>query len=323
MANVKRLNRLVEILRLMSGSRRMTVHDFQEHFGISDRTVFRDMAALQEAHFPVYLDSELGAYRFMDGFSLKRIDLSTNEMRALLASRAVVKKLGSGVANAFENLITKVQTDAGCKTQQRIRDASQSYWFDIDEVADFSMIQPQFDAVQHAIENRVRLEIEYVSMGDREKSIRQIDPYGLFYSCGLWYTLAYCHLRTEPREFALDCIKKFKTTDMPYAVPKDFSMDKYFEGGWHIMTCGEPMEIKLWFSNQVARWITRKKWHPTQKVETRKDGSIIFRVTLNGTEEIRRWIYHWGPNCEILSPKNFRAEVAAELKSMSAVYKKK
>ncbi len=44
------------------------------------------MAALQEAYFPVYLDSELGTYRFADDFSFKKIDLTKNEIRALLAS---------------------------------------------------------------------------------------------------------------------------------------------------------------------------------------------------------------------------------------------
>ena len=322
MSNVKRLNRLVEILRIMSSSKKMTVRDFQDHFGISDRTVFRDMAALQEAYFPVYLDSELGTYRFADDFSFKKIDLTKNEIRALLASRAVVSKLGAGVSTAFDNLMKKVQTDTGCKTQQRISNAAQAYWFDIDEAADFSAIQPQFEATQNAIEEKVRLEIEYVGMGDREKNVRQVDPYGLFYSCGVWYMLAYCHLRKDIREFALDCMRKFKTTDTPYALPKGFSMDKYFEGGWHIITCGEPIEVKLRFSSDVARWITRKKWHPTQKIETKKDGSIVFKVTLNGTEEIRRWIYHWGSNCEVLGPKNFRKEVAEELKAMAGVYRR-
>jgi len=240
----------------------------------------------------------------------------------LLASRAVVSKLGAGVSGAFDNLLKKVQTDTGCKTQQRISTASQAYWFDIDEAADFTAIQPQFDAIQNAIEEKVRLEIEYVGMGDREKNVRQVDPYGLFYSCGVWYMLAYCHLRKDIREFALDCMRKFKTTDTPYALPKGFSMDKYFEGGWHIITCGEPIEVKLRFSSDVARWITRKKWHPTQKIETKKDGSIVFKVTLNGTEEIRRWIYHWGSNCEVLGPKNFRKEVAEELKAMAGVYRR-
>ncbi len=159
-------------------------------------------------------------------------------------------------------------------------------------------------------------------MGDRQKKIRQVDPYGLFYSCGVWYMLAYCHLRKDIRQFALDCIRKFKATYTPYVVPKDFSMDKYFEGGWHIITCGEPVEVRLRFSSDVARWVTRRKWHPTQKIEPRKDGSILFEGRVNGTEELRRWIYNLGTNCEVLAPKSLKRS-GRELKSMAAVYRGK
>ena len=322
MADVKRLNRLVEMLRIIDKGEKVTAGSFADHFGIAQRTVYRDLTALGGAQFPIYFDEERESYRFTEGYSFKKVDLTPNEIRALLASKAVISKLGKGVSDAYDSLMQKVKVEAGCKTSQRLATASKAYWFDIDPAADFTSIQKQYDAVQEALENNVRLQIEYQGMNDQEKSTRQIDPYGLFYSCGVWYTLAYCHLRKDTREFALDCIKKIKITDMPYSIPKTFSMDKYFEGGWHIITCGEPVEVKLWFSNDVARWITRKKWHPTQNIETKKDGSIIFKVTLQGTEELRRWIYHWGSNCEVLAPKSFRREVAEELKSMAAVYRK-
>ena len=51
-----------------------------------------------------------------------------------------------------------------------------------------------------------------------------------------------------------------------------------------------------------------------------QDGSIVLKVTVNGTMELKRWLFQWGPDCEVLSPPEFRKEVAAELRSMSERY---
>ena len=321
MADTSRINRLVGILSLIDKGSRVTPRSLAEHFGVSEQTIYRDMRVLV-IDYPIRFDSEHGSYRFADGYSLKKIDLTKNEIKAVLASKAILQKLGTGISTAFDGLVKKVQDEASCRTGKRLAGAGQQYWFDIDPVADFQAIQQQFDVIQCAIEEHVRVAIEYTTMHDQKTTSRQIDPYGLFYSSGVWYTLAYCHLRNETRTFALDRIKNIETTDIPFAVPKGFSIDKYFEGGWRILKNGEPLAIKLWFSAAVARWVMRRKWHPSQQIKKNADGSIVFNVTVNGTEELRRWIYHWGINCRVLSPAYLRKEVAAELNAMAKMYSK-
>jgi predicted DNA-binding transcriptional regulator YafY len=127
-------------------------------------------------------------------------------------------------------------------------------------------------------------------------------------------------MKKDVREFALDGIQDIRSTDKYYAVPNTFSMDDYFKTGWRIITYGNPIEVNLWFSQEVARWITRRKWHPSQKVTANKDGSIILKVMVNGTMELKRWLFQWGPDCEVLSPPEFRNEVAEELKAAAGLY---
>jgi len=321
MADVKRINRMVEILGLIDSGKAITPKGLAKHFGVAERTIYRDMACFP-SEYPLYFDEEHGSYRFTAGYSLKKIDLSPDEIRAVLASKAVVSKLGHGVSKAYQGLMNKIKAGSSQTTGQRIKDNEGHYWFDIDPADNFADIQDRYEAIQRALDENVGLEITYQAMHGQKITERRIDPYGLFFSSGIWYVLAYCHKYCDVRQFALDCIKNLEITDRRYAIPKDFSMDTYFQSGWHIYKQGEPVEIKLRFSKDVARWITRKRWHPTEKVETKKDGSIIYRVTVQGTREIQRWIYHWGPNCEVLSPLPFRKEVQAELRAMLAVYSK-
>jgi len=320
MADLKRINRMVSILSMIDGRERVTPKGLADHFGTSERSIYRDIKALL-VDFPIRYDEEKGSYRFVDGYSLKKVDLSPNEVRAVLVSKAAVAKLGKGVANAYDGLMKKIRAETGCKTGQRLQSVGPQYWLDIDPVEDFCGVQKQFDAVQKAIEEKNSLDITYKSMGSQQVTKRVIDPYGLFCSKGVWYTLAYCRMKKDTREFALDCIQDIRPTDKYYAIPRTFNMDDYFKTGWHIITYGNPVEVNLWFNKDVARWITRRKWHPSQKVTANKDGSIVFKVTVNGTMELKRWLLQWGPDCEVLSPPEFRKEVTTELKLMSERYR--
>jgi predicted DNA-binding transcriptional regulator YafY len=53
-----------------------------------------------------------------------------------------------------------------------------------------------------------------------------------------------------------------------------------------------------------------------------KDGSIIFKVIVQGTRELKWWIYHWIPHVEILSPPELRKKVTEEMREMVRVYEK-
>lgn len=320
MADLKRINRMVGILSMIDRGGKVTPKGLAENFGTSERCIYRDMKALI-IDFPIRFDKEKGSYKFADGYSFRKVDLSTNEVRAVLVSKAAVAKLGKGVASAYDGLMKKIKAETGCKTGQRLQSEGPQYWLDIDQVEDFCGVQKQFDTIHQALEEKNSIEITYKSMGVQEVTKRIIDPYGLFCSKGVWYTLAYCRMKKDIREFALDCIQNILPTEKYYSIPKTFSMADYFKTGWHIITYGKPVEIKVWFSKDVARWITRRKWHPTQKVESNKDGSIILKVAISGTPELKRWLFQWGPECEVLSPPEFRKEVATELKLMSERYR--
>jgi len=320
-ADIKKFDRMFEILCMIDRGERCTAERLAAEFGVAERTIFRDMEFLSR-YYPLYFDVDAGAYRFTEGYSLNKADLAPDEIKAMLMGRTVAAKMGEKMSGAFDHLMEKLNVEMGYRTRQRLKGVSNSYWVDLDPVHDFSKIRKQHDAIERAMDEKISIEVTYERIQDREKTVRLYEPYGLFLSEGVWYAIGYCHLREDVRILALDCIRKIRSAGKSYSIPDDFSMDDYFKSGWHIIRYGEPVEIVLRFSEEVAPWIRRKKWHPSQKIGENGDGSIEFSVTLDGTDEIKRWIYHWGPNCEVISPPEFRQEVAEELNQMTDLYKK-
>lgn len=171
MPDLKRLERFVEMLSMIDRGEAVTPTSLAAHFGVAERTIYRDLEILQASKlFPLRFDKERGSYRFTEGYSLKKIDLSSDELRAMLVSKALFTRLGGGVSDAFDHLMNKLKTEAGKKTVLRMRSATQNYWFDIDPVEDFSAVKKQFEAIQKALDDKTSLEIRYKGLKTTEIS---------------------------------------------------------------------------------------------------------------------------------------------------------
>lgn len=321
-ARISKLHRLLSILRILDNRERCTPESLAERFGINERSIFRDINDLNSAGFAILFDKENNSYSFADpDFTLRDFDLNDSELMALLLGRQFAHNLGKPFENAFQSLLKKARKETGTKTKRRANkmEGMQQFWVDIDPVEGFEKIEPQYNAISKAMDKKLELEIVYHGMHKQDVKKRNIAPYGLFLHNGMWYN-TYCRMQNDTREFALDRIKSFRQTSRPYTIPPDSSMDSYFKPGWHIMRHGEPVEIVLRFSKEVARWIMRRKWHSTQETEEQADGSLILKVRVAGTEELKRWTSHWMPHCEVLGPPELRKEVLEDVKKLGKIY---
>jgi proteasome accessory factor B len=81
--------------------------------------------------------------------------------------------------------------------------------------------------------------------------------------------------------------------------------------------------VAVRFDKGVASWIVGGHWHPTQQIEKQADGSLIFRVTVSGYEEMLYWVLSFGAQAEVLEPAPLRAAVAEAADRMMARYCRK
>lgn len=320
----KKLHRLVSILRKIDNRERCTPGALAEKFETSERSIYRDINDLSAAGFPIVFNQEFNGYTFSDpDYTLKELGLTKEELSALLLGYNTARALGGSFGKAFRSILKKVHTETSPSTKANARrmEGQGHFFIGIDHDEEwFKKVERQYDAVNEAMDKKVELEIVYEKMKDGKETVRTIAPYGLVFQYGIWYVLGYCSLRHKTRLFALDCIKEFNLTERHYGIPEDFSLDEYFKPGWKMLRYGEPVEVVLRFKKECTRWIKRRRWHPTQRIEERKDGSIVFRVTVEGTRELKWWIYHWIPYCEVIAPPELRREMMEEMREALRAY---
>jgi predicted DNA-binding transcriptional regulator YafY len=78
--------------------------------------------------------------------------------------------------------------------------------------------------------------------------------------------------------------------------------------------------VKILFDGELASYLKRRTWHPTQRIKPLRNGKILFSMTASGKEEIKTWILGFGPKATVISPKALRNEVEVDLSKTLAQY---
>ena len=86
---MNRIDRLFGILTLLQSKKYVPAEKIAERFGISVRTVYRDIKALGEQGIPVSFEQHRG-YFIVQGYFLPPVSFSTEEANALLLVQSMV-----------------------------------------------------------------------------------------------------------------------------------------------------------------------------------------------------------------------------------------
>src|SRR5690625_7233721 len=88
---MNRIDRLTAIIIFLQGRKFVTVDELSDRYGLSARTVYRDLAALQEAGVPIGSEPGKG-YFIVRGYHLPPVMLNRDEASALLAGERLMQK---------------------------------------------------------------------------------------------------------------------------------------------------------------------------------------------------------------------------------------
>lgn len=179
-----------------------------ERFGVTRRTMERDLAALRDAGVPLYASAgRAGGYGILDHGGRAVFSLSAEEVTALVI--AVASAEGAPFS------------DAGRAASQRLRDALPAptrVVMDqlVGRIRSTDPDRPKpLGRVQRTIEEAVRqgrvVNISYVD-AEGLKTKRAVEAVGFYSGSDGWYLIGWCRLRDDRRLFRLDRIDRANLT---------------------------------------------------------------------------------------------------------------
>jgi predicted DNA-binding transcriptional regulator YafY len=160
-----------------------------------------------------------------------------------------------------------------------------------------------------------RVRLRYRSYSKDETTERTFAPYfmepsGIGYAC---YVIGYDHLRESLRTLKVERIYEARLTDDRFTIPPSFDPHQLLASAWGVIWREEgAIEVTLHFAPTVTRRIKESTWHHSQRIEDLPDGSCLFTVYVGSTMELKPWVRQWGSAVTVISPPEFRTEVAAE-----------
>lgn len=324
MARGDQLGRQWKIIRrLIASTQGKSVQDLASELSCHARTVYRDLEALQVAGFPVYTERKNQKNYWSLMASAKHqipIPFNIAELMALYFSSDMLKMLKNTVFyDSLESLFKKIKATLPPEYMTYLQHVESSLKVDLKPTKDYSRFRDIIDQINEAILNRQHVRITYYAMSRQKTSQRVIAPYKLWFFDGTFYMLGFCRLRKGIRLFAVDRIQNMVLTGTTFETPEDFDMENLLRASFGAFF-GEPVQVIIHFSPRIAGYIAEKIWHESQVVEKQKDGSLIFKAQIAGTEEIKFWILGWGKDAVVLEPDSLREEIRMEAQGMLKEY---
>lgn len=313
------------LLRLLESSHGLTMQEMVDRLPTDyprhQRTVRRDLEALEAGGFPIVNERADGAvrWRLMDGFHhVPAMSFSPTELMALVLSRSLLKPLeGTHVQTALDSALRKAAAVLPPASHEYLLQVQSVFAVGLGPHKQYRDHRQTIDVLTQAIDKHRTVQMRYFSASHLRTTRREVDPFRLWYASGGLYLVGYCHLRKEPRMFAVERISTVTPTDHPYQLPLGFDLDAFVQDALTVMR-GPRIHVELLFDKATTAWAKDRIWHPSQEVTRRKDGRMTMTLTVADSRELLGWILSFGSGVQVLKPEHLRKALRDEAKKLLA-----
>jgi predicted DNA-binding transcriptional regulator YafY len=205
---MRRADRLFQIVQLIRGRRLSTAEFLAERLEVSVRTVYRDVAALQQQGVPIEGEAGVG-YRMKAGFDLAPLMFTKEEAQALVAVvRLARTALDAGLAEPAESALSKILA----VLPPAARAAAESLTVFAPRGGMDEVLGQQLRQLREATEQRRKLCLHYLDLNG-VSSERVVRPLACYFWGPVWTVAAWCELRGDFRSFRVDRIQQLIALD--------------------------------------------------------------------------------------------------------------
>lgn len=210
---MNRLERMSAILVTLQSRPVVTAREIADRFGVSLRTVYRDIRSLEESGVPICGEAGLG-YSLVDGFRLPPLMFTTEEAISFLMAEKLLSHHGDDdTYAAFRGGMDKIRAVLKAAEKDFLRNLDDYVRVPKSEnlppPVPANVMQPLLKSLMH----QRRVTIEYKAGYNDETTLRTVEPQGVFFMVHNWYVLAWCGMRKDYRTFHLGRIRNITPTD--------------------------------------------------------------------------------------------------------------
>jgi len=308
--------RLMELMMTVNRKRRFKVQELADEFGVSTRTILRDLQELSELGVPLYSEvGPHGGYQVVRERVLPPIAFTEGEAVAMFFAVHALRHYSSlpfeaESASALSKFYLHMPGD--------VRDRIDSMKDRVDFITptrrgDAPCLAILLDA---AVRQKV-LAVEYTSK-EEGASNRRIQPVCIYASNGFWYCTAYCFLRQGFRVFRCDRIRE-AAYDAAGMVPLDLGDVRHSRR--EAAEPREPVRLRAELSQAGVQRCEAELWLAPMLV-VREDGSgaIDTDVSRNDIPFFTEFFIALGDEAKLQEPVELKDSIRRRLSELLIRY---
>lgn len=218
-----RSSRLLAVLLVLQRTGASTAPALAAELEVSVRTIYRDVAALQEAGVPIYTAPGAGGgIRLIERWRSPVDGMTSEEVRALVVGGGPAADLGLGSVLA----VARSKLRSGLPDHVRVELDLVAERFLLDAEAWFRPTSPTptLDVISEAVWTSSRLDVRY----ERRDALvaRRLDPLGLVLKQSTWYLVA--RHRSAVRTYRVSRIARAERRTDRFDRPDGFDLARYW-----------------------------------------------------------------------------------------------
>lgn len=307
--------RLIELMMAVNRKRKFTIKELAEEFGVSARTMLRDLQELSGMGVPLY--SQVGAgggYQVLTERSLPPISFTENEAFSIFFACHALRHYSSLPFEASANsALRKFFAHLPEDLKNRIEEMRHRVDF-------FAHTRPQraehLEILLQAAIDRLPVTIDYGIRPD-QTTPRTIQPIGIYAHEGYWFCPAYCYLREAYRMFRVDRIWSAASADIAtISAPIDISEVDLTNWGFRYRNELESVDVKVKLTAKGVGLFRDKSWiFPWGEVQELDNGAGMLEVSILSSEIpfFAEYFFSFGAEAVVLQPAELKEAVRAKL----------
>ena len=290
--------RMKLILLLQQSKERLTADALAERFGVTKRTIYRDLNTLSELNVPVTHDPFHG-YGVIDGYSIPPLMFTPRELATIMVGLNFVKsQVDKNLAQDAKGVELKVKELLPDKLKSFMNSLHNKTI--VDPFLNFGHEKKEggnWYIISSAISEHQTVRFTYRSVRQRTTTQRKVDPYLLVFYKDHWNMIGFSHLRNEIRNFVLDQVTNIEMTDEKFIPKTEMNAEALI---FNSVDTGEKVVLHVHKSADRAF----KANLPTKIIKQTPINTKINKVELqfDNLDFLNNWLLQFGEHVYVESP---------------------
>jgi predicted DNA-binding transcriptional regulator YafY len=286
--------------------KKVTIKEIVDEHEVSEITAKRDIEAMRDRlNAPIVYDRKLKGYTYKQEFKLlnfagEQLFLFYVLAKGITKNPNYLPLTAEYSRNIIISKIDEILPDQYLSISDRF-----IYWNSDYEKIDFNLL----NKIITGLSEKKKLLIYYFTK-NKDLSKRYIEPLKVICYGTKWYLAAYCYLREEIRLFSISRIDRMEVTDKPFEKHiSDKEVDNILNQSFGIAKSKDIKLAKIKFYEPSSYYVKNLIWHNNQKTKEylEEKGKITeFTIPYSMPEELVGKVLKYGPDAEILEPKELR-----------------